>query len=119
MRETLKALYSFFLPCFQQIKLKLVQAGGGSSSLLECLLLLLSPAEAASGDVVAANVIQILDLVDTDNPVLASESLLQCIKGRTLGRHGGVSNSINSSSRREHACVIVVGHLVPKGRKSA
>jgi hypothetical protein len=97
----------------------LVHTGADSSSLLERLLLLLSSAETAGGDMVTVNVVKILDLVDTDNPILTGKSLLQSVESRSLRRHSGVSNTINGSSRGEHASVVVVRHLVPERRKLA
>ncbi|KAI6761835.1 hypothetical protein HG531_002388 [Fusarium graminearum] len=60
---------------------------------------------------VTAKVVKVLDPVDADNPVLTGESFLQGVKSRALRRHGGVSNSVNSSSRGEHACIVVITHV--------
>jgi hypothetical protein len=63
--------------------------------------------------VVAAKVVKILDLVNPDDPVLASKGLLN---GAELGALGGktrVADTVLGLSRGEQRVVVVVGHLVP------
>lgn len=62
---------------------------------------------------VSAEVIKVLDFVDTDNPVLASEGLLDRIQDRTLGGETGATNSVGRLSWGEQAAEVVVRHLVP------
>jgi hypothetical protein len=50
------------------------------SSLLRGLLLLVPPVERRSRSVISANVVKILDLVDSDDPVLAGEGFLDAVQ---------------------------------------
>jgi hypothetical protein len=63
--------------------------------------------------VVTAEVVQVLDLVETNNPVLTSEGLLQRVELGTLRGELGATNPVDRLARREEALVVVVGHLVP------
>lgn len=62
---------------------------------------------------VTADIVEILDLVDADDPVLAGEGLLHRVKNRSLVRETNSTDSISNLTRWEQAVVIVVGHLVP------
>lgn len=63
--------------------------------------------------VVAAKVVKILDLVDPDDPVLASKGLLNGAKLGALCGETSVTNTVLGLSSREQCVVVVVRHLVP------
>ena len=62
-----------------------------------------------------AQIIQILNLIDPNNPILARESLLQRLDLWALSRHLALSDPIHGLSGREERVVVVVGHLVHEG----
>lgn len=78
------------------------------SSLLRGLLLLVPPVERRSRSVVSADVVEILDLVDSDDPVLAGESLLNCIERWTDIWQLNASDSILRLPGWEERVVVVV-----------
>lgn len=62
---------------------------------------------------ITTKVIQILHLVETNDPVLTSESLFQCVElGAFLGKFCA-TNTIHGLTSREERLVVVVTHLVP------
>ena len=62
---------------------------------------------------ISPNVIQILDLVDPNDPIFACESFLQRTELGSLRRQARSSNPVLSLSRREQRVVVVVRHLIP------
>lgn len=78
------------------------------------LLLLVALFKGDRLSVVSAHIVQVFDLVDSDNPVFARESLLQRRKLGSLRGHFGASDSVLGLAGREEGIVIVVGHLVPR-----
>lgn len=81
--------------------------------LLNSLLLLLATVKGGGGGVVTANVVKVLDLVDSDDPVLASESLLDGVEDRSSIRQSHAADAILRLSGGEEGVVVVVRHLVP------
>lgn len=62
---------------------------------------------------ITAEVIQVFDLVETNNPVLAGESLFQCVElGAFLGKFCATDTVHGLTSRKERL-VVVIRHLVP------
>ena len=71
-------------------------------ALLESRSLLQRPAE----------VVGLLDLVDTDDPVLTGEGLLNSAELGALGGQLGATDAVLSLAGGEERVVVVVGHLV-------
>lgn len=92
----------------------LVNAQHLGALLLGCTLLLVTFIKCHSAGMISAEIIQILDLIDTNDPVLASESLLNGAELRTLGRETSTADTVGGLSGREKGVVVVVRHLVPK-----
>lgn len=67
--------------------------------------------------VVSAKVVQVLDLVETDDPVLTGERLLEGVELRALCRQSRTTNPVNGLTRWEERLVVVVGHFVPEGHQ--
>lgn len=68
---------------------------------------------------ITAEVIQVLDLVETNDPVLAGESLFQCVElGAFLGKFCA-TDTVHGLTRREERLVVVIRHLVPIDRVSS
>jgi hypothetical protein len=63
--------------------------------------------------VIAAKVVEILDLVDPNDPVLAGKGLLDGAELGALCRETRVTNTILGLSSGEQCVVVVVRHLVP------
>ena len=63
---------------------------------------------------VTAQVIEVLDLVDTDNPVFTREGLLDAVEDRAavIGK-ADTTDAILSLSRGEEIVVVMIRHLVP------
>jgi len=57
---------------------------------------------------ISADIVEILDLVDADDPVLAGKRLLNNIKGGALVWQPNASNSIRGLPGREEVVVVVV-----------
>lgn len=91
----------------------LVKAESAGTSFLNRLLLLVALLEGGDRGMVSAEVVKVLDLVDTDDPVLTGKGLLDRVKDGTLGGETDTTNSVGSLSRREQGTEVVVGHLVP------
>lgn len=62
---------------------------------------------------ITADIIKVLDLVDSNDPVLAGECLLDRVQDRADVRKPGTADAICGLPGWEEAVVIVVGHLVP------
>lgn len=71
-------------------------------ALLECTGLLMR----------TAKIIQILDLVNSDDPVLAGKGLLHRAELRALGRQTDATDAVGGLAGREERIVVVVRHLV-------
>lgn len=68
---------------------------------------------------ITAEVIQVLDLIETNDPVLTGESLFQCVElGAFLGKFCA-TNTVHGLTRREERLVVVIRHLVPIDRVSS
>lgn len=83
--------------------------------LLACLLLLLTPLKRSRRSMVSAEVIEILDLVNADDPVFAGESLLEAVENGALVWQPGASDAVHGLTRREQGVVVVIRQLVPVG----
>lgn len=64
--------------------------------------------------VITSEVIKILDLEDTDNPVLTGESLLEGVELRTFRGQSDATNTVDSLTSGEERVVVVVRHFVPR-----
>jgi hypothetical protein len=91
----------------------LLRAQNFWSSLLNGLLLLVTSIKRICGSVVSGHVVEILDLVDTDDPVLAGEGFLNGVESWALVRQLNAADTVLALSGREEGAVVVVGHLVP------
>lgn len=76
-------------------------------------LLLVALVESNGAPVITAKVVKVLDLVNPNDPVLASKSLLNGAKLRTLGGKSYATNAVLGLSSGEQRVVVVVRHLVP------
>lgn len=63
--------------------------------------------------VVAANVVEGLDLVDADYPVLAGECFFERAELRAFGGESGATNAVLGLATGEELVEVVVGHFVP------
>lgn len=91
----------------------LVYSKCSRATLLGGLSLLVAPVKRSSRGMVSANIVEVFDLVNPDDPVLAGVGLLERIEDRTGIRESDTSDTVGCLSRREKGCVVVVGHLVP------
>jgi len=78
------------------------------SSLLRSLLLLVSPVKGRSGCMISADIVKVLDFVDSDDPVLAGEGLLNCVESGTHIWQLNASDSILGLPSWEERVVVVV-----------
>lgn len=62
---------------------------------------------------VASKVVKILDLVDPDDPVLASKGLLDGAELGALSRKTRATDAVLGLSSGEQRVVVVIRHLVP------
>ena len=83
------------------------------SSPLGAVLLLVASLERGNSGVVSSDIVKVLDLVDSNDPVLASESFVQGVESRAPIGHLDTTYSVLALSRWEECVVVVVGHLVP------
>lgn len=88
------------------------------ATLLSSLSLLVAPVERSSSSMVSADIIKVLDLVDTDDPVLTGVGLLKRVEDWAGIREPNTSDAVHGLPRREKRRVVVVGHLVPVVRIS-
>lgn len=96
----------------------LVYSENTSSFPLESLLLLLlSLFEGCRGGVISPNVIEILDLVNSDDPVFTGECFLQSVQNRAFFWKSDATNTVRSLTGREKVLVVVIRHLVPDSRR--
>lgn len=83
------------------------------ASALTGLLSLVALLERGCAVVVSSEVIIVLDLVDSDDPVLTGEGLLHGREFGTLIWQAGATDTVGSLACWEEGVVVVVGHLVP------
>lgn len=83
------------------------------SSSLRCPLALLALVKGCCADVVTAKVVEILHLVDPDNPVLTGERLLHGRELGAIGRQSHATDTVDRLALLEEGVVVVVGHFVP------
>lgn len=62
---------------------------------------------------VSANVVKVLDLVNSNDPVLTSEGFLDGVEDWANFWHSGATNTVLCLSRWEKGVIVVVRHLVP------
>lgn len=91
----------------------LVKAESAGASLLDRLLLFAALLKGCDRSMVSAKVVQVLDLVDTDDPVLAGECLLHSVEDWAFRGETSTTDSVGSLSWREETAEVVVRHLVP------
>jgi hypothetical protein len=95
------------------IQLHLVNTQNLRAASLDTLLLLVAPIKGGSTSVVTTDIVEILHLVDTDDPVLRGEGLFDRVEDRSDFWHAGTTDTVLGLSRWEEGVVVVVGHLVP------
>jgi len=61
---------------------------------------------------VSTDIVKVLDLVNSNDPVLAGECFFYCVEDGSNIRKLNTTNTILSLSNREEAVVVVVGHFV-------
>jgi hypothetical protein len=66
---------------------------------------------------VSAHIVEILDLVDADDPVLARVRLLQSAELGSIGREAGSAHAVLGLAGGEERVEVVVGHFVPKSER--
>lgn len=88
-----------------------------SPSSFRRLLLLISSIESNRTGMISAHIVQVLDLVDPDDPVLTRECFLQSSQLRAFRRKLRSSHPVLRLPSREQSVVIVVRHFVPKLRQ--
>jgi hypothetical protein len=86
-----------------------------TSTLRRRLLLFVSLIECSYACMVTSNIVEIFDLEDSNDPVLAGECFLDGVELWTLGGELGPSDSILSLSWWEERTVVVIRHFVPGG----
>lgn len=91
----------------------LIDSQDSRTPLLAGLLLLVAPLERRGGGVVPTDVVEVLDLVDPDDPVLAGERLVKDVERWADLGELRATDSVLGLSRGEEGVVVVVGHLVP------
>lgn len=91
----------------------LVKAESAGASLLDGLLLLAALLEGCDRGMVSAEVVQVLDLVNANDPVFTGKSFLDRVKDGALGGNTGTADSVGRLSWGEEAGEVVVRHLVP------
>ena len=62
---------------------------------------------------VATNVVKILHLVDSDNPILTRKGLLDCVQDWPNLGQADVADAVGCLALREEVVVVVIGHFVP------
>lgn len=77
------------------------------------LLLLDTLFEAIGRSMISTNVVEILDLVESYDPVLTGEDFLDCVERWTDIWHLDATNTILRLSWREEGVVVVIRHFVP------
>lgn len=86
----------------------LTRAKGGLPLLLVALL------KGNGALMVSAHVVQILDFVDADNPVLAGECLFEDVELWTLCGQRRTADSVLRLTRGKELIKVVIGHFVPR-----
>lgn len=64
---------------------------------------------------IPSQVVQVLDFVDPDNPVLRRERFLERVESGRLGGETGASDTILGLAGGEESVIVVVRHFVPVG----
>jgi hypothetical protein len=90
-----------------------VHSEHSSSSPLRGLLLLMPFVKRRNRTMVSPKVVQILNLVDPDDPVLAREGFLDRCQLWALGRKSYATDTVSGLAGGEEGVVVIVGHLVP------
>lgn len=62
---------------------------------------------------IPTNIVQILDLVDTDDPILTGEGLFKGIELRTFDWEPRATHTILGLAMREEVVVVIVRHFIP------
>lgn len=57
---------------------------------------------------VSSNIVKILDLVDSDDPIFTGKSLLKSVEDWALVRETHATNTVSGLARREQRVVVVV-----------
>ena len=76
-------------------------------------LLLISLVEGYRAGMVSSKVVEVLDLIYPNDPILAGKRFFQRVELGTFRWQLRATNSILSLSRWEEGVVVVVGHFVP------
>lgn len=83
------------------------------SLLLSRLFALISSVKGDGVAVVSAQVVEVLDLIDTDNPVFTGEGFFQSRELRAFGGEFGPTYTVSSLAHWEKLVEVVVRHFVP------
>lgn len=89
------------------------------TSSLRRFLLLVTLVKRHGAGMVPPKIIQVLDLVDSDDPVLTRESFFQCAKLWPLCGQTRSADSVLCLSCREKRIIVIVRHFVPVSDESA
>ena len=88
-----------------------------SPSSFRRFLLLVSSIESNRTGMISAHIVQVLDLVDPDDPILTRKCFLQRSQLRAFSRKLRSSHPVLRLPGREQSVVIVIRHFVPKLRQ--
>lgn len=91
----------------------LLDSQGSGTLSLRSFLLLVALVKGDCVVVVAAQVVKVLDLVDSDDPVLAGEGFLDRGELRALGGETDTADTVLGLAGGEEGVEVVVRHLVP------
>lgn len=62
---------------------------------------------------ISTDIVQVLDLVDADDPILAREGFFECIELGAFGGETRATDAILGLAGREETVVVVIRHFVP------
>lgn len=76
---------------------------------------LVAPLKGCGAVMVTAQVVKVLDLVDTDDPVLAGKRFFEGGKLWPFSGQSRASDAVHGLTLLEESVIVVVGHFVPAG----
>ncbi len=98
---------SQLVQCYFSVELSLCPQHARTSS-LSSPFLFVALVECHGARVVSADVVKVLNLVKSDDPVLAGEGFLQCSQLRTFSWQLRAANSVLRLACREQGIIVVV-----------
>lgn len=95
------------------MKTSLLRSQNARTLLLSSTLALQTLLKSDGIVVITAEVVEILDLEDSNDPVLTGKRLLQRVELRAFGGQSGATNPVDGLAAGEEAVVVVIRHFVP------